>query len=86
MDYLHTHPNPIICYQASDIVLSIVYHTTYLFILMSEACTTLYTSPTLPYTNHPTSNQIALCSSCQTVSGVSSSALEAETGGLFLGA
>ena len=85
LDYLHTHPNAVICYYASDMILCIVSDAAYLVLPKARSrCAALFTLTNLPTTTppNPTPNG-PLHVLCKTMQGVPASAAEAETGGLF---
>jgi hypothetical protein len=86
LDYLSTHPDAIIRYYASDMILCIVADAAYLVLPNARSrCAGLYylsnqpnTDPPKPKPNGPVHVL------CKTIRGVPASAAEAETGGLFL--
>ena len=85
LDYLHTHPDSVIRYYASDMILCIVSDAAYLVLPKARSrCAALFTLTNLPTTNppNPTPNG-PLHVLCKTMRGVPSSAAEAETGGIF---
>jgi len=88
LDYLHTHPNAVIRYYASDMILCIVSDAAYLVLPKARSrCAALFTLMNLPTTNppNPTPNG-PLHVLCKAMKGDPASAAEAETGGLLFNA
>jgi hypothetical protein len=86
LDYLATHPDAVIRYYASDMILCIVSDAAYLVLPNARSrCAALYTLTNLPTTTplrpEPNGPVHVLC---KTMKGVPASAAEAETGGLFM--
>ena len=86
LDYLATHPLSVIRYYASDMILCLVSDAAYLVLPNARSrCATLYTltnKSTASSTPDPNGPLHVLC---KTIKGVTASASEAETGGIFLG-
>ena len=88
LDYLHQHPDAVIRYHASDMILCLVSDAAYLVLPNARSrCATLFvltdkltTYPPTPKPNGPLHVMV------KTIKGVPASAAEAETGGIFLGA
>ena len=88
LDYLHEHPDDVIRYYASDMILCLVSYAAYLVLPNARSrCATLFTLTNKPntYPPKPTPNG-PLHVMVKTIKGVPASAAEAETGGIFLGA
>ena len=87
MDYLHYHPNAILHYYASDIILQGEADSAYLVLpkplSRAAAWFILGNDPTSTPTPMPNAPVYIMCN---TLKNVMSSAAEAETGGLFLAA
>ena len=85
LDYLYTHPDAIIRYHASDMILCIVSDAAYLVLPNARSrCATLYTLTDLPTSTPPNPKPNGpVHVLCKTIRGVPASAAEAETGGLF---
>ena len=87
MDYLHYHPNAVLRFHASDMVLQVESDAAYLVLPHAHSRAAAWyilgndptTTPT-PMTNSPVHVM------CNTIKNVMASAAEAETGGLFLAA
>jgi hypothetical protein len=86
LDYLYTHPDAIIRYYASDMILCIVGDAAYLVLPDARSrCAGLFFLSNISHTNPPeTQTNGAVHVLCKTIRGVPASAAEAETGGLFL--
>jgi hypothetical protein len=82
MDYLHTYPNAIIRYYASDMILKITSDAAYL--VQPKARSRAAVHYHLGWHRNDRTNG-ALDVLCQTIKNVVSSAAEAETGGIYLG-
>ena len=87
MDYLHYHPNAILRFHASDMILQIEADAAYLVLPKARSRAAAWyilgndpTTTPSPMTNSP------VYVMCNTINNVMSSAAEAETGGLFLAA
>ena len=85
MDYLHYHPNAILRYYASDMILQVETDSAYLVLPKARSRAAAWfilgndpTSSPTPMPNAP------IYIMCNTLKNVMSSAAEAETGGLFL--
>ena len=87
LDYLHAHPNDILRYYASDMIICLVSGAAYLVLPNARSrCATLFTLTNKPTTlpPNPTPNG-PLHIMVKTIKGVPASASEAEIGGIFLG-
>jgi hypothetical protein len=86
LDYLATHPNAIIRYYASDMILCMVADAAYLVLPDARSrCAGLYFLTDYPTTDPPKPKMNgAVHVLCKTLRGVPASAAKAETGGLFL--
>jgi hypothetical protein len=82
MDYLHTYPNAILRYYASDMLLKITADAAYL--VQPKARSRAAVHYHLGWKNSERVNG-ALDVLCQTIKNVVSSAAEAETGGIYIG-
>ena len=84
MDYLHTHPDAVIQFHASEMIIYIEYDAAYL--VLPQACSRVssifYLSNATP--GRPLLNR-AIQVICKTLKNVVSSAAKAETGGIFIG-
>ena len=88
LDYLATHPDAIIRFYASDMILYVIADAAYLVLPQSRSrCAAIYFLSNQPTAvpPQPTHNG-AVHVLCKTIRGVPASASEAETGGLFLAA
>jgi hypothetical protein len=86
LDYLGTHPNAVICYFASDMILCTAADAAYLVLPNARSrCAGLYFLTDHPTTDPPMPKPNgAVHVLCKTIRGVPASAAEAKTGGLFL--
>ena len=84
MDYLHTHPNAVVRFHASDIILYIESDAAYLVLTQarSRVSSIFYLSNTT--SGRPPLNG-AIQVICKTLQNVVSFADEAETGSIFIG-
>jgi hypothetical protein len=86
LDYLATHPNAVIRFYASDMILHVVSDAAYLVLPNARSrCAGLYYLGNNSTTDPPTSafnGPVHVL--CKTIRGVPASAAEAETGALFL--
>ena len=84
MDYLHTHPDAIIQFHASNIILYIESYAAYLVLpkARSRVASIFYLSNATA--GRPPLND-AIQVICKTLQNVVSSTAEAETGGIFIG-
>ena len=85
MDYLHDHPNGILRYHASAMILSLEADAAYLVLPKAKSRAAAW----FVLGNDPTQNPIQTKNSplhimCNTIKNVMSSAAEAETGGIFM--
>jgi hypothetical protein len=79
MDYLHTYPNVVIHYYASDMILKITSDAAYLVQPKARSCAAVHYH--LGWRNSDRTNS-ALDVLCQTIKNVVTLATEAETGGI----
>jgi hypothetical protein len=82
MDYLHTYPNAVIRYHASDMILKITSDAAYL--VQPKAGSRAAVHYHLGWLNSDRING-AVDVLCQTIKNFVSSAVEAETGGIYIG-
>ena len=85
MDYLHDHPNGILRYHASDMILSLEADAAYLVLPQAKSRAAAW----FVLGNDPTKNPLQPINSplhvmCNTIKNVMSSAAEAEAGGIFM--
>ena len=84
MDYLHTHPNAVIRYHASNMILYIESDAAYLVLPQARSCVA-----SIFYLSNATAGRPLLNGAiqviCKTLQNVVSSAAEAETGSIFIG-
>jgi len=87
MDYLFTHPKAVICFNASDMILSLVSDAAYLVLPDARIqCATLYTLTDISTSEPPTvKSNGPVHVLVKTICGVLASTSEAETAGIFLG-
>jgi hypothetical protein len=83
MDYLHTYPNAVIRFYASDMILKICSDAAYL--VQPKARSRVAVHYHLGWKNAPARVNGAVAVLCQTLKNVVSSATEAETGGIYTG-
>ena len=83
MDYLHTNPNAVIRYTASDMILKVVSDAA--FLVLPQAHSRAAAVYHLGWSNNDKRNGLVDVL-CQTIKNVVASASEAETGGIYLGA
>ena len=88
LGYLHEHPDAVIRYYASDMILCLVSYAAYLVLPNARSrCATLFTLTNKPNTYPPKPKPNGpLHVMVKTIKDVPVSAAEAETGGIFLGA
>ena len=84
MDYLHTHPDAVIRFHASDMIIYIESDAAYLVLpqARSRVASIFYLSNAT--SGRPPLNR-AIQVTCKTLQNVVSSVAEAETGGIFIG-
>jgi hypothetical protein len=82
MDYLHTYPNTVICYHASDMILEITSNAAYL--VQPKAHSRAAVHYYLGWRNSDCING-PVNVLCKTIKNLVSSAAEAETSGIYLG-
>jgi hypothetical protein len=82
MDYLHTYPNAVIRYHASDMILKITSDAAYL--VQPKARSRAAVHFHLGWSNSSRTNG-AVDVLCKTIKNVVTSAAEAETGGIYIG-
>jgi hypothetical protein len=83
MDYLHTYPNAVIRFYASDMVLKICSDAAYLVQPKAHSRVTVHYH--LGWTNTPNRVNVAVAVLCQTLKNVAGSATEAKTGRIYTG-
>jgi hypothetical protein len=85
LDYLATHPDAILRFYASDMILCVISDAAYLVLPNARSrCAGLFFLTDIPTTDPPQPKPNgAVHVLCQTIRGVPASASEAETGGLF---
>ena len=85
LDYLFTHPDAVICYYTSNMILCIISDAVYVILPNARSrCATLYTLTDLPTTTPPNPKANGpVHVLCVTMRSVPASASEAKTGGLF---
>ena len=85
MDYLHYHPNAILRYHASDMILVIESDSAYLVLPKARSrAAAWYILSNDPTKNSSTIHNAPLHILCNTIKNVVSSAAEAETGGVYM--
>ena len=87
MDYLHSHPNAILRFHASDMILQTEADAAYLGLPKARSrVAAWYILGNDPTTTPTPMNNSPVHVMCNTIKNVMSSAAEAESGGLFLAA
>ena len=84
MDYLHTHPDAVIQFHASDMILYIEFDAAYLILLQAHSRVA-----SVFYLSNATSGRLPLNGAiqviCKTLQNLVSSTARSETGGIFIG-
>jgi hypothetical protein len=83
MDYLHTYPNAVICFHASNMILKICSDAAYLVLPKAKSRDVVHFH--LGWRNNPTRVNGAVAVLCQTLKNVVGSATEAKIGGVYTG-
>ena len=85
MDYLHDHPDGVLRYHASDMILQLEADAAYLVLPQARSCAAAWFILGNDPTTHPNPMDNApIHIMCNTIKNVMSSAAEAETGGIFM--
>jgi hypothetical protein len=83
MDYLHTYPNAVICFYASNMILKICSDAAYLVLPKAKRRVAVHYH--LGWQHNPVRVNHAVAALCQTLKNVVGSATEAEFGGVYTG-
>ena len=84
MDYFHTHPDAVVRYQASDMILYIELDAAYLVLSKSRShVASIFYLSNATTARPPLNGAIQVI--CKNLQNVVSSVAESETGGIFIG-